>query len=104
MNLPNHDALYVVSDLHMGGQPGLQILRETDRLARYITWISVQNPRGKTALVSNGDVIDSLAEEITGYIAVDEASSMVQRILDDPSFTQVWDALAGLVRKERRRP
>jgi predicted phosphodiesterase len=54
------------------------------------------------ALILNGDVIDTLAEDITGYIAIDEATSTVQRIMRDPSFLQIWDALADFVKVDGR--
>jgi UDP-2,3-diacylglucosamine pyrophosphatase LpxH len=100
--LPQYDELHVVSDLHMGGKPGFQILREGKRLAGFIRWVGEQRPGGKVALVLNGDVIDSLAEDIRGYVAVDEALAMVERIFADPSFAPVWNALAEFVAKKGR--
>lgn len=99
---PAYDEVHVISDIHMGGKPGFQILRETKRLAGYIRWVAKQSPNGKVALVLNGDVFDTLAEDIPGYVAVDEAVSTVQRIMNDPSFSGIWDALAEFVKTERR--
>lgn len=99
---PQYDEVHVISDIHMGGKPGFQILKETDRLAGYIGWVAEQAPEGKVALVLNGDVFDTLAEDIKGYVAVDDAVATVQRIMDDPSFRMVWDALAEFVEKDRR--
>ena len=48
----------------MGGKPGFQILRETNRLANFIRWIAKQRPDGRVALILNGDVFDTLAEDI----------------------------------------
>jgi UDP-2,3-diacylglucosamine pyrophosphatase LpxH len=101
-DLPAYDEVHVVSDLHMGGKPGFQILRETTRLANHVRWVASQRPAGRVALVLNGDVIDTLAEDIAGYVAVDEAVSTVQRIMGDPAFAKVWDALADFVAKEGR--
>jgi len=61
-----------------------QILRETGRLAGFIRWVAKQRPDGRIALVLNGDVIDTLAEESGGYIAVDNAEATVRRIIGDP--------------------
>jgi UDP-2,3-diacylglucosamine pyrophosphatase LpxH len=97
MKLPKFDEIHVISDLHMGGREGFQILKQTGRLAAYIRLISSQKT-GRTALILNGDVIDTLAEETGGYIAVDNAESVVQRIITDPSFVPVWDALAEFVK------
>lgn len=101
-DLPAFDEVHVISDIHMGGKPGFQILRETARLANYIRWVGNQRPDGRVALVLNGDVIDTLAEDITGYVAVDEAVSTVQRIMGDPAFSEVWKALADFVKKDGR--
>jgi UDP-2,3-diacylglucosamine pyrophosphatase LpxH len=104
MNLPRHDELHVISDLHMGGaRPDFQILRETRRLAAFIRWVTGQRPDGHVALVLNGDVVDTLAEDIGGYVAVDEALAVFARIMDrDPGFSPVWDALASFVKQPRR--
>src|SRR5918995_1606129 len=101
-NFPRYDEIHVVSDLHMGGADGFQIFRETERLANYIRWVAGQRPGDRVALILNGDVIDTLAENITGYLAVDEAVSTVQRIMRDPSFRQIWDALAEFVKVDGR--
>lgn len=101
-DFPNYDEVHVISDIHMGGKPGFQILRETKRLANYIGWVGRQRPSGNVALVLNGDVIDTLAEDIHGYVAVDEAIATVQRIMGDPSFSPVWRALAAFVKLEGR--
>ncbi|MGH7852104.1 MAG: metallophosphoesterase [Candidatus Binatia bacterium] len=101
-DFPQYDEIHVVSDLHMGGSEGFQIFRETKRLANYIRWVAGQRPGGRVALILNGDVIDTLAENITGYLAVDEAVSTVQRIMRDPSFGQIWDALADFVKVDGR--
>ena len=98
-SLPQYDELYVVSDIHMGGRPGFQILKEGKRLADFIRWVGQQRPDGRVALVLNGDVFDSLAEDIPGYIAADEAVSMMTRIFNDQAFTPVWDALKNFVGK-----
>jgi UDP-2,3-diacylglucosamine pyrophosphatase LpxH len=103
INFPRHDELYVISDLHMGGDKvEFQILRETRRLAGFIRWVASQRPDGQVALVLNGDVVDTLAEDVGGYIAMANAASAVQRIMDDPSFSGIWSALADFVKKPNR--
>ncbi|MGR8980743.1 MAG: metallophosphoesterase [Gammaproteobacteria bacterium] len=99
---PAYDEVHVISDIHMGGKPGFQILRETGRLAGYIGWVARQCPEGRVALVLNGDVFDTLAEDIEGYVAAANAVSTVERIMSDASFTGIWDALADFVAGERR--
>lgn len=101
-DLPAFDEVHVISDLHMGGRAGFQILRETQRLANYIRRLSQQRPQGRLALVLNGDVFDTLAEDIGGYVAVDDAQATVDRIMRDPSFEGIWSALAEFVKVEGR--
>jgi UDP-2,3-diacylglucosamine pyrophosphatase LpxH len=101
-SLPAHDEIHVISDIHMGGESGRQILRETTRLSKFIRWAGDQRPGERVALVLNGDVFDTLAEPIPGYVAVDEAVSTVQRIMNDPAFTGIWDALSDFVKKAER--
>ncbi|MCK7508687.1 MAG: hypothetical protein MZV70_34755 [Desulfobacterales bacterium] len=57
---------------------------------------------GQVGLVLNGDVIDSLAEDTSGYVAADEAETMMTRIFDDQAFAPIWDALTpNFVRQSR---
>ena len=99
---PAFDEVHVVSDLHMGGRAGFQILRETRRLAGFIGRLAGQPAQRRVALVLNGDVFDTLAEDIAGYVALEDACRVVARIMDDASFAPVWDALAGFVRQPGR--
>jgi UDP-2,3-diacylglucosamine pyrophosphatase LpxH len=101
-DLPAFDEVHAISDLHMGGRPGFQILRETRRLANFILRLAGQRPGGRVALVLNGDVFDTLAEDVIGYVAVDDARATVDRIMNDPSFKPVWDALAAFVKQPGR--
>ena len=103
MDLPRYDELHVISDLHMGGdRRDFQILRETARLAGYIRWVAGQRLDGQVALVLNGDIVDTLAEDTGGYIAVDNAVATVERIIRHASFADVWQALAEFVRTPKR--
>src|SRR5215510_781070 len=101
-DFPEYDEIQVISDIHMGGSPGFQILRETQRLANFIRWVARRRPGQRVALILNGDVIDTLAESIAGYIAIDDVIATVQRIMSDASFGQVWDALSEFVKTEGR--
>jgi len=97
-DLPVFDEVHVVSDLHMGGRAGFQILRETTRLANFITRVGQQRPKGQVALVLNGDVFDTLAEDLPGYIAIDDAAQAVSRIMEDAAFATIWQAMAAFVK------
>lgn len=99
---PAFDEIHVVSDLHMGGKPGFQILRETGRLAGFVRRLAGLNPDRRLALVLNGDVFDTLAEDVDGYVALESARATVERIMDDAAFRPVWDALGQFVRQPGR--
>ncbi len=99
---PAYDEVHVISDIHMGGKAGFQILREAKRLAGHIGWVARQRPHGTVALVLNGDIFDTLAEDIDGYVAVENAASTVLRIINDPAFAVVWAALAEFVQADGR--
>lgn len=101
-DLPQFDDLHVISDLHMGGRPGFQILRETGRLAAFVDHLRQLPLDRNVALVLNGDVFDTLAEEGDAYIAVETAVSTVTRIMDDPAFNPVWVAFAAFVQTPKR--
>ena len=66
----NYDELYVVSDLHMGGEikvkngvtKNLQIFNKGDQLADFIKYLTQIDDK-KVGLVLNGDIVDFLAEE-----------------------------------------
>src|SRR5215831_3781749 len=102
--------LYAISDLHMGGQKtddsNFQIFNRGDRLAGLIDYVAAQRPAEDVALILNGDIIDSLAEEtVPGrYVALDSDSvlNLVNRIVEDASFSMVWAALGRFVQKKRR--
>ena len=105
-NATQYDELYVISDLHMGGKPGFQIMNRGKRLASFIEQLAVRPPvesGRRVGLVINGDVIDTLAEEFEGYIAVADAERVLTRLYDDEAFAPVWSALATFVRQARRR-
>jgi len=100
--LPAFDEVHVLSDIHMGGQPGFQILRETQRLANFIRRLGQQRAGGRLALVLNGDVFDTLAEDFNGYVAIADAEATVERIMRDNSFARIWDALSEFVKQPNR--
>jgi len=100
--LPYFDEIHVISDIHMGGKPGFQILKHGPRLGAFIEDLAGVRPGEKVALVLNGDVIDSLAEEIDGYIAMEEAQAVLQRISKDLAFAPVWEGLANFLAAPNR--
>jgi UDP-2,3-diacylglucosamine pyrophosphatase LpxH len=97
-----HDVLHAISDIHMGGVEGFQILKETQRLAGFIRRLSTERPGERLALVLNGDIVDTLAEDIGGYVATGNAVAIITRIMDDAAFAPIWQAMAAFVAQPRR--
>ena len=107
--LPAFAELYAISDIHLGGTKtaagNFQIFHRGDRLAGFIDRVAEQRPGENVALVLNGDVIDSLAEEaVTGYVAMDEATALklIDRLWSDDSFGMVWQALKRFLEQPKR--
>lgn len=101
--IPQYDALYSISDLHLGGPPGMQMFRERERLGGFARWLAGPGPEARNcALVLAGDVIDSLPSMSgTGtYIAVDGAAALVERIAHD--FAPVFEGWRAFVAAEGR--
>ncbi len=108
-NMAEYNELYAVSDLHLGGEQtngkNFQVFKQGRRLAGLIRHIAASRPKDDVALVLNGDIIDSLAEDgIDGYIALSSmvATAMMDRIFSDRSFAPVWEALTELVKTPHR--
>jgi len=101
--LPGYDAVYVVSDLHLGGFVGsyggarrdYRIFRESAALATFVAQLS-QDARN-ICLVLNGDIVDFLAEEEGAYFDWVGALAKLKRIMSDPDQVVVWEALRGYV-------
>ena len=103
LGLHQYDVLHVISDLHMGGGSGFQIMNRGERLARFIEKIAEESPEARVGLVINGDAIDTLAEDFDGYIAVHDVDRVIGRIVRDSAFAPVWQSLARFVRQPGRR-
>ena len=107
--IPTYDELWVISDIHMGGEKtperDFQIFCRGERLGNFICHLITLRQNDELALVLNGDVIDSLAEDIVpGYAAldVDTINALMKHIYEDPAFEPVWDALRQFVRSKKR--
>jgi UDP-2,3-diacylglucosamine pyrophosphatase LpxH len=100
---PCFDEVHVVSDLHLGGREArFQIFNQGQRLANTIKQLAGR-PADRLALVLNGDVVDFLAEaEGRVYLDVEGATDKLQRIINDPSFCMVWQALKEFVATPKR--
>ncbi len=96
------DQLYVVSDLHLGGNPRFQIFNQGNRLANFINKLA-ENPSTNLGLVLNGDIVDFLAEEPSAFLDSNGAIDKLKRIFKkDRAFKQVWTALEFFVSQPGR--
>lgn len=91
------DEIHVVSDLHLGGEPGRQIFKGADILAALIESLRAQPDGKKIALVINGDFVDFLAEPDARAFDPSGAIAKLRRIRNDPVLKPVFDALAAFV-------
>jgi UDP-2,3-diacylglucosamine pyrophosphatase LpxH len=97
--------LFVVSDLHLGGEPGpdgapgfqMCPARNQQRLADFISQLPKAGPGEETRLVLAGDVVDFLAEQHFSTFTQDQeaAAAKLQSIIGRTRV--VWDALASFV-------
>ncbi len=102
--VPKFSALYVISDLHMGGEgKNKQIFNQGDRLAKFVSHLAKEETcSGELCLVINGDFVDFLAEKNPQYFDAEGAISRLSRIANDESFSMVFEALAAFVRAPHR--
>jgi UDP-2,3-diacylglucosamine pyrophosphatase LpxH len=105
---PTFEKVYVISDIHMGGQrndeDNFQVFNQGKRLARFLIQIADESPNSDIALVINGDLFDFLAEEVGSYVALDAAVAVrtMKRLYADGSFSPVWQALARFIKTTHR--
>jgi UDP-2,3-diacylglucosamine pyrophosphatase LpxH len=99
-SLPEFDELFVVSDLHLGGDPGFQIFRESERLGRFIAGLAEHARGRRVGLVLAGDVFDSLPFLSPGTYVYLDAAGLVRRLAD--LFPAVFEGLRAFVGKPRR--
>lgn len=91
------DELYVISDLHLGGEPGFQIFKQGNEARRLLEYLR-QRPAGlRVCLVINGDLVDFLAEPGATYFDPLGAGAKLDRIVHDPAFSPVFDGLREFV-------
>ncbi len=99
-----YQELYVISDLHLGGEEGFQIFRLGKELAALIGRLA-EKPLaadGRLGLVINGDSVDFLAEPGAAYFDIDGAVTKLNAIMGRPAFKPVFEALADFVATEGR--
>ncbi len=92
--------IFVISDLHLGGEPGFQMCgpKGQELLAGFVRWATSQQQPGHDAhLVIAGDGVDFLAEEPSAAFTHDEveAERKLARIFEHTAG--VWQAFAAHV-------
>lgn len=103
-DLDQFDQLYVISDLHVGGLPGLrrppdvpaetrpQMFAQALRLEALLDHLAATP--GRVLLVIAGDFIDGLPTLPPGrYVHVDDATSHLRAVVADPGFAPVFAGL-----------
>ncbi|MEN6330790.1 MAG: metallophosphoesterase [Smithella sp.] len=101
--LQSFDELYVISDLHLGGNTGFQIFNQGATLAAFIKGLTGKPASRRVGLVLNGDTVDFLAEAGTEYLDPQGAVQKFRRILlEDTSFSGVFLALQEFVAAPNR--
>jgi UDP-2,3-diacylglucosamine pyrophosphatase LpxH len=88
--------VHVVSDLHLGGIPGFQIFGQGQRFKNFVDQLQ-KSAAGPAALVINGDMVDFLAEPGATYFDSASALGKLQRIVSEPAFSPVFEALRDWV-------
>jgi UDP-2,3-diacylglucosamine pyrophosphatase LpxH len=100
--MSHRKSIFVISDLHLGGDTGFQMCtaRGRRRLSAFIQSIPLQLKPGQQAhLVLAGDIVDFLAEEPFAAFTSDDAlaTRKLARIMDHGDTADVWQALRGFV-------
>jgi UDP-2,3-diacylglucosamine pyrophosphatase LpxH len=97
------DEMYAVSDLHLGGPTGFQIFDAGQTFARLVDHLcSRANKQRRVALLVNGDLVDFLAERPFVHFDPVGAVDKLDRIIKDPAFAPVWEALARFANIDNR--
>lgn len=99
---PRFDDIYVISDLHLGGQSSFQIFDSAQELVALINTLTNTDHSRQVALVINGDFIDFLAEMPGEYFSLDSAGEKLLRISKDPTFEPIFKALADFSSAQAR--
>jgi UDP-2,3-diacylglucosamine pyrophosphatase LpxH len=100
--MDQYSALYVVSDLHLGGSADRAIFQDSAALAALIDHVRTAPATGDVGLVLGGDVLDLLAEDGASGFSAASAAARVRSIVTRPVFKPVFDALRRLLATPRR--
>jgi len=101
--MDHFDRIYIVSDLHLGGESGRQIFKGGEVLRDLMFMVAALPADRKIAFVINGDFVDFLAEPGARYFDPNGAADKLDRISADHAFSPVWEGMRKLVRTPNRR-
>lgn len=101
-NSQKYEEVYIISDLHLGGQGSFQIFQDGSKLAWLIEYLRDRATARSLALVLNGDIVDFLADPQAKCFDPEGAVAKLEMVLFDPSFRPVWIALQSFVRTAGR--
>ncbi len=96
------DELHIISDLHLGGEPGFQIFNCADELVALVDQLKGRAAKKQIGLVINGDIVDFLAESPAKYFDGSGAIKKLDRIFGDENFKPVFDALRAFLATRNR--
>nr|WP_314863901.1 metallophosphoesterase [uncultured Undibacterium sp.] len=98
------DQLYIVSDLHFGGEPGFQIFGSQAEMIWLIQHLTKLDSDQQIGLVINGDFIDFLAEAPSRHFDPDGAIQKLERVaLQDPTFSPIFKELKTFLNTPNRK-
>ncbi len=97
-----YDDLFFLSDLHIGGEPGQQAFNQSANLAALLRRISFWDPQRRVVLVIGGDIIDFLAFGEPYFKSTARAHELLEQVLADAEFGQIFSSLAQLVQTPNR--
>jgi UDP-2,3-diacylglucosamine pyrophosphatase LpxH len=98
------DQLYIVSDLHFGGEPGFQIFGSQAEMIWLIQHLTQLDSTKQIGLVINGDFIDFLAEAPSRHFDPDGALRKLERVaLQDPTFSPIFNELKNFLSTPNRK-
>lgn len=93
--------VFVISDLHLGGDKGFQMCSNQTNLARFILWVTKQKKDNQGVdfnLVLAGDIIDFLAEGPWDSFTHSEEEALKKLENVFKNFRSVWRALRCYVK------
>lgn len=98
------DRLYIISDLHFGGEPDFQIFGSPKEMIWLINQLKDGPADQEIGLLINGDFIDFLAEVPARHFDPAGAIAKLERIaLHDPTFAPIFAALTGFISQPKRK-